>query len=55
MKLKHVDLVAGRFLQDAREVKTKFSKMFDTYFFPVGEGVSKVVRDWMEYLRAEKR
>ncbi len=54
MKLKHVDLVAGHVLQDAREVKTKFSKTIDTYFFPVGEGVLKIVHEWVEYLRIEK-
>src|ERR1022692_3763953 len=37
MKLKHVDLVANRVDQDAREVKTKFSKTFSTFFFPVGD------------------
>ena len=35
-KIKHVDLSAGSVFQDAREVKTKFSKTFTTYFFPVG-------------------
>ncbi len=35
-KIKHVDLVNGSVFQDAREVKTKFSKRFTTYFFPVG-------------------
>ncbi len=39
MKLKHVDLAGGSVYQDAREVKTKFSKTFTTYFFPVGEDV----------------
>ena len=39
MKLKHVDLVAGSVCQDAREVKTKFSKTFTTYFFPVGDEI----------------
>ena len=34
MKLKHVDLKEGCVHQDAREVKTKFSKTFTTYFFP---------------------
>ena len=33
MKLKHVNLVAACVDQDAREVKTKFSKTFTTYFF----------------------
>jgi integrase/recombinase XerD len=39
MKLKHVDLKEGCVQQDAREVKTKFSKTFTTYFFPVGCGI----------------
>ena len=34
MKLKHVDLVAGSVFQDAREVRTKFSKTFTTFFLP---------------------
>src|SRR5580692_5749462 len=34
MKLKHVDLIARCVSQDAREVKTKFSKTFNTFFFP---------------------
>jgi integrase len=54
MKLKHVDLVAGRVRQDAREVKTKFSKTFTTYFFPVGEEVLGIVRDWLSFLKGEK-
>lgn len=54
MKLKHVDLVTGCVNQDAREVQTKFSKTFTTYFFPVGEEILKVVSEWVRYLRDEK-
>jgi len=54
MKLKHVDLSAGYVDQDAREVKTKFSKTFPTYFFPVGEEIHGIVADWVNYLREEK-
>ena len=43
MKLKHVDLKEGCVHQDAREVKTKFSKTFTTYYFPVGEEVRQIV------------
>jgi integrase len=39
MKLKHIDLIENCVHQDAREVKTKFSKTFTTYFFPVGDGI----------------
>ena len=54
MKLKHVDLTANSVYQDAREVKTKFSKTFTTYFFPVGEEIREIVADWMQFLREEK-
>src|SRR5271156_103436 len=53
MKLKHVDLIAGCVHQDARVVKTKFSKTFDTFFFPVGEEVRAIVEEWVRCLRDE--
>jgi integrase len=54
LKLKHVDLVAGCVNQDAREVETKFSKTFTTFFFPVGKEVLEIVTEWVAYLRDEK-
>ena len=54
LKLKHVDLIAGCVNQDAREVMTKFSKTFSTFFFPVGEEIREIVTDWVSYLREEK-
>ena len=51
LKLKHVDLLAGCVHQDAREVKTKFSKTFNTFFFPVGEEIRAIVSEWVSYLR----
>jgi len=53
-KLKHVDLVTGSFFQDAREVQTKFSKTFITYFFPVGDEIRLIVETWVKFLREEK-
>ena len=53
-KLKHLDVVSGCFYQDAREVKTKYSKTFTTSFFPVGDDIRRIVTDWEEYLRREK-
>lgn len=53
MLLKHVDLVVGCVNQDAREVKTKFSKTFDTFFFPVGDEICEIVVEWIMYLREE--
>ena len=54
MKLKHVDLTANSVTQDAREVNTKFSKTFTTFFFPVCDEIRGVVADWISYLRGEK-
>jgi integrase len=54
MKLKHIDLIAGSAYQDARDVRTKFSKTFTTYFFPVGDEVRAIVEEWVAYLREVK-
>jgi integrase len=50
-RLKHVDLVQGRVDQDARDVRTKASKTFATWFFPVGGEALPIVQDWCAYLR----
>ena len=39
--------------QDAREVKTKFSKAFMTFFFPVGNEIQEIVFNWVNYLKDE--
>ena len=54
MKLKHVDLRADRVNQDAREVNTKNSKSFPTFFFPVGDEIRRVVEEWVTDLRERK-
>jgi integrase len=54
MKLKHVDLNASCVHQDAREVNTKFSKSFTTFFFPVGDEIRSIVADWLGDLRDRK-
>jgi len=54
MKLKHVDLVEGSVYQDARDVRTKYSKTFTTYFFPVGDEIRQIVAEWVKYLREEQ-
>ncbi len=52
-KLKHLDLEAGFVFQDAREVKTKASKTFTSYFFPVGDDILSIVQDWANFLQVE--
>jgi integrase/recombinase XerD len=56
LKLKHIDRVEGAVIQDAREVETKFSKTFTTYFFHVEpEGwVRRIVEEWIDYLLVVK-
>lgn len=54
VKLKHINLVDSGFYQDARQVDTKFSKTFMTYFFPVGDDIRQIVVDWVDYLKREK-
>lgn len=54
LKLKHVDTARRCVYQDAREVDTKFSKTFTSYFFPVGARIEQIVVDWVSYLRETK-
>jgi len=53
IKIKHVNLHEESLFQDAREVNTKFSKTFTTYFFPVGELPLNIIKAWVEYLTKE--
>lgn len=53
MKLKHVRIAEDLVLQDAREVRTKFSKTFVTAFFPVGGEAREILVAWVELLRRE--
>jgi integrase/recombinase XerD len=53
MKLKHIDISGNSVFQDAREVNTKFSKTFTTFFFPVGDHIQQIVYDWVRYLKEE--
>jgi integrase/recombinase XerD len=54
LKLKHLDIAEGKLVQDAREVKTKFSKSFTTWFFPVPPEVRQIVADWVAFLETHK-
>jgi site-specific recombinase XerD len=53
LKLKHISVNQGQLDQDAREVKTKFSKSFSTWFFPVGGDARQFLEDWVRYLREQ--
>lgn len=51
LKLKHIDLIDGAVHQDAREVKTKFSKTFTTWFMPVDPVYTDYFIAYVTYLR----
>lgn len=51
LKIKHIDMKARSVHQDAREVNTKFSKSFTTYFFPVGDEVFDIFDEWLMFLK----
>ena len=51
LKLKHIDLEQGCVHQDARDVHTKGSKTFTTWFCPVGGDALEILTDWYEHLR----
>src|SRR5262249_25450810 len=53
-KFRHIDIADGKIDQDARDVRTKFSKSFVTTFFPVGDDIRAVVIDWVAHLRRDK-
>lgn len=52
-RIKHIDMIEKSFYQDARDINTKFSKTFTTYFFPVGDLPLKIFTKWIEYLTKE--
>jgi integrase/recombinase XerD len=35
-------------------VTTKFRKTFDTWFFPIGEDIERIVADWVRFLGEER-
>ncbi|MBV1917477.1 MAG: tyrosine-type recombinase/integrase [Sphingomonadaceae bacterium] len=51
LKLKHVNLAEGVVFQDARNVNTKASKSFSTWFFPVGGNALAIFTEWCQHLR----
>lgn len=54
LSLKHVDMERRQVFQDARDVRTKNRKTILSVFFPVGEEVEEIVRDWVDFLMKER-
>jgi integrase len=53
--LKHIDVADRMVRQDPREVRTKASKVIDTWFFPVGEDFVEIVEEWVACLKIERQ
>ncbi|WP_397581177.1 tyrosine-type recombinase/integrase [Sphingorhabdus sp.] len=51
LRMKHIDLVEGVVHQDARDVRTKASKSFRTWFFPVGGDALEIFTRYCQHLR----
>lgn len=51
--IKHVDVGQGVLHQCGNEARTKFSKSFSTWFFPVLPDFEQIVAGWIEHVAAE--
>ncbi|CTQ55393.1 site-specific tyrosine recombinase XerC [Roseibium album] len=54
LSIRHVDLDRRKVNQDARTVRTKNRKTIQSVFFPVGEDVEAIVKDWIIFLTTER-
>ena len=54
LKIKHISVERSYVFQDPRQVATKFSKPIETFFFPVGDDVAAIVRNWVNELTKVK-
>ncbi len=54
LKLKHIDITRELVKQEPNEVNTKFSKAINTYFFPVGNDMKQIAKDWYRFLTEVK-
>lgn len=55
LRLKHIDIHQRLVIQDPSEVKTKFSKRIETFFFTsVGPDAERIVTEWIAFLKEEK-
>lgn len=57
LSLRHIDMNKSPPLvrQEPDRVETKFSKSIVTYFFPLGDDLTEIIRAWVDELRADPR
>jgi integrase/recombinase XerD len=53
-KVSHIDIAQREFYQNAVEVRTKFSKSFQTWFFPVGDLAHEIFDEYFSWLTKEE-
>lgn len=53
LRLKHINMIDGCVYQDAREVRTKNSKTFTTYFLPVDSAYLNFFAAWVSQLKTK--
>lgn len=53
LRMSDVDLANSCVHFDGKSVNTKFGKSYTTAFFPIGQNVEKIVRDWIAELKDE--
>jgi hypothetical protein len=53
-RLGHINIERRVVFQDARDVRTKFRKTFETWFFPVGDDLEQIIVDWVRFLLNDK-
>ena len=54
LRIKHINMFDGCVYQDAREVRTKNSKTFTTFFLPVDEDYLICFTAWLNHLKKER-
>lgn len=54
LRLKHINMIDGCLYQDARDVLTKNSKTFTTFFLPVDVEYLECVAAWVKHLKQER-
>jgi integrase len=54
LRLKHIDLERDLVRQEPDQVKTKFGKRIDTFFFPIGDDIKAVFVEWVRELKEQK-
>lgn len=55
LRLRNIDLPDSCVHFEGPDVETKFGKVSTVWFFPVGDDVEQILRDWVEELRCDMR